>query len=207
MATKKEGNSVDKKVQNRLAEIAKLKKSKATIVKFKVGEKEFKFKVNRSVDLASADHIVTRVVENSFVDGVYCPAYVDLAFKRAIVGMFTDCDIDEELSDFDTIYYIFNETNLYEMITDCISETQFEELKDAVINGVEYKKEQMLKNSEFEGFMLDLRDLAMTGLTKLSELDFSKMDFSKIGETLEGLAPEVQEYAKIKNKKAKNITQ
>jgi hypothetical protein len=94
--------------------------------------------------------------------------------------------------DFDDVYKVINETSLIDLIKMYMSETQLYDILQAIDATIEFKKQQILKNSEFENMMVDLGGLVSLGIEKLSQLDLSKMDFSKVNGLVDNIVGQIE---------------
>jgi hypothetical protein len=180
------------KPANRIIDILNCQKTGDRDVLLKAtnsGIEDVNILIKHSISLKEVSDFVEAVSDNCFEDGEYKPVYKNMYIARALIIYFTDLAMPE---DFDDVYKVINETSLIDLIKMYMSETQLYDILQAIDATIEFKKQQILKNSEFENMMVDLGGLVSLGIEKLSQLDLSKMDFSKVNGLVDNIVGQIE---------------
>lgn len=157
--------------------------------------------VKKSLTASEVEEIVANVAKNCFDETGYRPEFKQPSLYTDLLRHYCDLECIGEIGDIDVLYKLFYETDIIDNLLEKVGGSQYSDILDAIDDKIEFEKQDRMKPYITEKFFLDLNELIISASDKIASFDFSKIDFSKISESLNGLLSQPNIIKALKNSK------
>lgn len=132
--------------------------------------------VNPRISLMERTKMVSDIVDMVFISDEngtrYCPAFQTFAIEYNIVNYFTDVSLP---ADPNKASKFLEMTNLANRITQLLPDDYVEDIISAIVNAIEYRKQEILKETKLDSLIGNVLNLIQTLNQKVKEADISQI--------------------------------
>lgn len=132
--------------------------------------------INPRISLMERTKMVSDIVDMVFISDEngtrYCPAFQTFAIEYNIVNYFTDVSLP---ADPNKASKFLEMTNLANRITELLPDDYVEDIISAIVNAIEYRKQEILKETKLDSLIGNVLNLIQTLNQKVKEADISQI--------------------------------
>lgn len=132
--------------------------------------------INPRISLMERTKMVSDIVDMVFISDEngtrYCPAFQTFAIEYNIVNYFTDVSLP---ADPNKASKFLEMTNLANRITQLLPDDYVEDITSAIVDAIEYRKQEILKETKLDSLIGNVLNLIQTLNQKVKEADISQI--------------------------------